>query len=583
MDRLLAAGMQYGEKAAVLLNCICPACSGNISYDSPKRLFLQAHPLPGGSPRNSPWPPLQKGELNAGYTLFLLFVSSVFISLVANTYSLAAKVYSLPNLPFNYYLASHIVIGLSSYIFFRTTNRDIVALSWNSLIYSIIMVLPITFFVPSFRNVFYSQFSTKCLEVVITPLFILALCVEFQLIKLGVSRVNYWPRFSLLVRVIILLSFVTPFYLSVVKINRTADAGTIMSVKAVKVFHEKMAHSEAGRRYFIDGKEYAAKGNRAGFIKSIQLYRMALELIPNFSSAYAEMAYSYASIARILDEAGAEKRRIEECLKRAEDAIRQVKTINHRNPTVFAVDLLVQYIIAKHYLSHKWKHKLSHDKFHQMRYKIEWSKADGLDELRKLAENVGLTDKVCLAEAILTENRIKKGSSLLTILEKFDSDNAEVHNLLGLVYYLVNDKDSAKKMFERAKKLSPDFGKPYINLAIVYPKKEASRLYIEASHKDGDLKSLTIYYCSLFKVQKWLWRFYVGLAIVFGAFTIVIKYPIKSTKSQINPEATKKFSTLRFRCNLLFIITYGAFEIYIHFIRPINGIDYMFPIGFPFF
>jgi tetratricopeptide (TPR) repeat protein len=385
---------------------------------------------------------------------------------------------------------------------------------------------------------------------------------------------------------IVLLGFISPFYFGVIKIKPTSEGIRIKSEALDKIYEEKfptedLASPEAARRYFVEGKRNAAEGNRPGFIKSIDFYKKAIELVPSFSSAYAEIAYSYVSIAKVLEKAGAEKQIIEENLKNAEEAIGHAKRINSENPTVFAVDLLTQYTKSQYYLLHKREHGLSHDQVHEMEYKIGWIKGDELNKLRDLARRIGFTDKVYLAEALLTEDRIVRGSSLLTIIEKLDPDNAEVHNLLGVVYYLVNDRDSAKRMFERAKRLSPDFGKPYLNLALVYPKNEIPRLYKEALNRDEDLMPLADYYLNIFQWIKQLQTAYIIYLIMF----VPLVASLLASRDIIHKYGKKSKLYLCFTITLLFgfIIAYGSFEIYIHLVKPINGIDYMFPVSFPFF
>lgn len=586
--RLEKLNRKYGELAATAIHCICPNC---IETHRPK-----IKKVSGDKVIIKRWDPL-KGMIR-------LFIFLALISVISLVYSLMANLFSLRNLPFNFYISIHIIIVVLSCLFkaFRSTVKDLFKPPWGGLIVLIIIISSITFFVPSFRHIFYSYLPTMNWKVVITIGFIITLCLEIQLIQICLSRLFSRYRNSLLNQgltffgIIILFSFVSPFYFGVIKMNprveRTIRSETVDNVYEERFPTEKEAPREAARRYFVKGKQHAAKGNRTGFAKSIQQYKRALELIPNFSSVYAEMAYSNISIAKILEEAGAEKRKIEENLKKAEEAIKQAKKVNQQNPTVFAVDLLVQCIIAKFYILHKH----SHDQVHEWA-KIEWVKGDGLKKLRKLAQGVRSTDKVYLAEAILTEDRMKKGSSLLTIIEKLDSDNAEVHNLLGLVYYLVNNKESARRMFERAKRLSPEFGKPYLNLALVYSKKETPRLYKEASTKDNDLRPLAEYYSNLFKNMRRLRWFYVSLVIVwfFGGIVFGQRYLPKNSHGAIDLEAYEKNltdiqkeiqrGTRKFTLSLLllFIGTYITFETWIHLIKPINGLSHMFPVGYPFF
>lgn len=590
---LIKLSRQYGDLYKTAIHSICHDC---LETHRPRIKRIS-----GGKVIIKPHDPL-KG-------LFYLFICLVIVSAIALCYSLSKTLLNLWNFPFNWYIGLLIFITLLSFLFkaFRSTVKGLFKPPWRRLIISIIIVLSITFLVRTFRYIFYSYLPTVHWKVGITALFVIALCFQMQLIQLFVLRL--FSRFrnfalnqlSFFTAFIMLFCFLSPFYFGVITMNPRSE-GTIKSENVDKIYEEKFsteeaAPSEAARRYFVEGKQCASKGNRAGFVKSIQLYKMALELIPNFSSAYAETAYSYASIGKILMEGESEKSKIEDNLEKAEKAIDDARTINQENPTVFAIDLLVQYIMAKYYLSHKREYELTHDLVQEKASKIKWAKGDGLNRLRRIGQKSGFTDKVYLAEAILTENRIKKGSSLLTIIEELDSENAEVHNLLGLIYYLVNDKESAKRMFERAKRLSPDYGEPYLNIALVYPKKEVPGLYKEASNKDNDVTSLAGYYSTLFRNMNYIQWFFGALALAwfFEGYVVGYKYLPKNSQGDIDYEACERnFPEIQKRCQektkkfrlsliLIFIGTYIVFETWVHFIHPINGLNHMFPIGFPFF
>jgi len=490
-------------------------------------------------------------------SLNFLFWLLVIISILCGLYSASSKFLgvALPSFPFYGYIIAHAIVSL----IFQP----------RKIALPLLFLISLNFLSVTFRNTFFSQFGSTAWMVIIMVVFMISNYTEVIVISAGMVQL-FRNRRLLIIPCIFAVYFglVSPFYFGVIKPGpyESEKGGNVEPYTYDRVYEESVvtegvAPREAARRYFVEGKQCAAKGNMAGFVKSVELYEMALELIPNFSSAYAEMSFAYGSIGKILQEGAESREKVLWNFGRAKEAIAQAKELNRNNPHVWGTDAILQ-----HYMGNVKKAERA------------------LIQATDLSQNVGYTDRVLHAMATMAKNRIDRVRYLLAI-KAIDPDNAELHNLLGIRYYQINNKKFAKKMFERAKRLSPDFGKPYLNLALVYPKKEVARLYREASHRDRELRSLSSYYSILFKVTKWLWRFYVGLAIVFvlGIFAIVIKYPNKSKNSQANPEAVKKIGTLFLCCNLLFIITYGAFEIYIHFIKPINGIDYMFPIGFPFF
>lgn len=498
-------------------------------------------------------------ETVGNFLFWILVTTSIFVGL----YSLASKFLplNLPNFPFYPYIIAH------AFIFLSIPRR----IAWPLLIIVLLNLGSATF-----RNTFFSHFESTIWMVVVTFFFITASHGELAIILGSLSKRLVRTKAFLILPLTLAIYFglISPFYFGVIKpgpyrteARRNPEPYTYDRVYEIdrEVINVEVAPREAARKYFVEGRQYAAKGNRAGFVKSIQLYKMALELIPNFSSAYAEIAYAYGSIGRILEESGENKEKVAENFKRAKGAIAQAKGLNQNNPHIWGVDAILQY------------------------YMGNVKKAESaLIQARNLSQKVGYTDRVLQAMATMAKNRVDRVRYLLAIRE-IDPDNADLHNRLGIEYYRINSKESAKRMFERAKRLSPDFGKPYLNLALVYTKKEVSRLYREASERDEDLRPLISYYSNLFKVKKWLWRFYVVLVIVFifRFFGIVIRYtkvdPNNPKSAQTNLEGFKKIRRLFFRCALLFIITYGSFEIYIHYIRQINGIDYMFPIGFLFF
>jgi tetratricopeptide (TPR) repeat protein len=236
-------------------------------------------------------------------------------------------------------------------------------------------------------------------------------------------------------------------------------------------------------------------------------------------------------------------------------AIEKAEEINVFNPVVMAVKLLSAYTRVKYYLSHIKEFKIHLNVVDDLEKAVYKIKVDRIKELEEVCKKRGFIEKFFLVKAMLTENPIERASLLLTILERFDPDNAEVHNLLGVTYYFLNNKNLALEMFERAKRLSPNFGKPYLNLG----------LYKEASDRDVDLEPLVSYYSILLEVKEKLLTFYSVLI-----FSCMIFFSLN-------------YRRLFFLCSFLIMVTYIAFEIFIHFVRPINDIDHMFPVSFPFF
>lgn len=582
---------QYGDLALTAMRVFCPDClkkKPKIKRTTEDKLLVSHRDLTKG--------------------LYYFFLGLVFITFFALLYSLTKKRFNLPNFPFAWYIGIHIVIVLMSFTFeyFRTNIKALFE-SFSGVAKSLSIVLLMSFLVPSFRHIFYSYFPTMTSKVAITFVFVIAVYLEKYLIEISLLRLFSRYRSFLLnlftsyAAIIILLSFLSPFYLGVIKMSSSSGTGVIKAEAVDKIYEKELTSKTAdeaiARRYFNDGKQSAGKGTRAGFLDSIQLFKMALELKPTFSTAYAEMAYSYTSIAKLIEIADNDRKKIEVNYKNAREAVEHGQNLNQQNPTLLAVDLLNEYIKAQFYLSHKAEYKLTTDEIHTWLSKIDWAEGEGLNKLMELSKKEGVTDKVLLAEAMLTEDRIRKGSLLLTIIEKIDADNAVVHNLLGLVYYLVNDKDSAKKILERAKRLSPDFSKPYINLALVSSKKEVRALYKEGSLKDKDSSIIANYYTNLFLIMRVLQWFLFGLVITLAVGSVVISQiclpktnqgdvdfeAFENNFTEIKKKAQKASSKFSMAINSTLIVTYGIFELYIHFIQPINGIDHMFPVKYPFF
>ncbi len=480
-------------------------------------------------------------------------------SLLVGVYSLASRYlpFALPNFPFYSYILIHVLV------FFSIPKR---------FVFPFIALVLVNFAFPGFRNTFFSHFGSPTWMFLITLLFVLSgygECILILRVLLGSTTASSPGRilFSVFLTMVLYLGIVSPFYLGVVKpgpyksTRGASDEGyRYDKVYEEKVITEKTADREAGRRYFVDGKMWASKGCRSAFVKSIEIYTRATELIPRFSSAYAEIAYSYASIAKILREANGSVKQIEENEHKARETADKAEKINPDNPHLWGVKAILNY------------------------YSGNQKEAESsLQKARKLAEKQGYTDRVLQAMSYLAINRVEKVSYQLAIKE-IKPDDAEVLNLLGLGYYETNNLEAARKAFERAKNLSTGFGKPYLNLGLVHASKEYPALCREASDKDDDIKQLSGYYANLYEWTRWLWRFYVGLFILFilRFLLLALKYANQETQ-QISAEGFQKIRRLCRGFAITFLSTYCVFEVYVHVIRPMNGVDHMFPVSFPFF
>jgi len=217
----------------------------------------------------------------------LLFWILVVISISCGFYSAASKFLrlNLPSFPFYGYIMGHVILSLIIH------PRKIAP--------ALLFLVSLNFLSATFRNTFFSQFGSTTWMVIIMVVFIVSNYTEVIVILAGVVQL-FKNKFYLILPCVFVIYFglVSPFYFGIIKpgpygTERKANPEpyTIDKVYRWKIPAEDIAPHEAARRYFVEGKEYAAKGNRTGFIKSIQLYERALELMPNFSSAYAELKW----------------------------------------------------------------------------------------------------------------------------------------------------------------------------------------------------------------------------------------------------------------------------------------------------
>jgi tetratricopeptide (TPR) repeat protein len=295
--------------------------------------------------------------------------------------------------------------------------------------------------------------------------------------------------------------------------------------------------------YLAVGKERASQGNRAGFVESIGWYKMALELAPDFSTAYAEMGYSYASIALILRETESDADSIDQYLKSARRCIDQARRINENNPTVYASDAILHY-----YMNQKNEAR------------------ETLKRAEEVAKKEGFTDRVLLAMAIVAGDKNLKVSCLERAVE-IDPDNAELHNLLGISYYCNGDNKRAGQMFERAARLSPGYGKPYLNLALIHPGRR-SELHDEALKRDKDVEFIARYLTRVIRIKQ-----RVGVVLsALGLMWLMMAAGVPFGMSERDREAHERGCLVLLTPVVILLGCYGTLLLITQLRYPLGGI-----------
>lgn len=466
------------------------------------------------------------------FTFWVLIISSV----AAFTYSLASRFLNmdLPSFPFYPYLIFHAI-----FLFGIPLRINFAAL----------MVVLINFGFATFRSTFFSHFGNTTWMIIATVMFIISGHAEINnlMVNLMQRKVPMWFLLSFA----LYFGIVSPFYLGTIDLGRFGKPTEVDSYKVDKVYQENVitadkADREISRRHFVDGKKHAARGNRIGLLRSIQFYEQALELNKGFSTSLAEVAYSYASIGRILKDNDGNSEAIQDYFDKAQTAIGQAKNLSSDNPTIYAVEAILEL-----YSSGREKTLSS------------------LDTAKSLAQEVGYTDRVLQAMAAIEGSKKEKAEYLLAVEEKISSDSPEILNLLGLAYYRLGNKGKAKEKIERAILLNPEYGEAKVNLALVNPGKK--EIYEDAARIDSDFSHITVYYSKLLSMQNWLKRLYLILVILFPILVLIAS------------RSKTVFLVYFLGSVLVFLCTYGIFEWYIHVHRPVETISHMFPVSFPFF
>jgi tetratricopeptide (TPR) repeat protein len=489
----------------------------------------------------------------------------IVIALLVFCYSFASKfvLTNLPGFPFYTYIVCYALL--------------ILLLQPTKFPPLLLIIVLLNFGSATFRGIFFSHFETTFWSVIFALMFILSNLVSIIIFLNFFTRRLVLPvpseevtkrgsksLLSLFFSIALYVCLISPFYLGVIKPGPYRGSIEPEPYKIDHVYKEvltvaKEPDREIGRRYFLDGREAASMGTKFGYIKSIEYYNKCLELIPGFSTAYAEMAYSKASLGRISKMIDTSDNVAEMYFADAVIAIGKAKEKNPNNPTVFGVEALLDFFAGK-----------------------DDSARSTIAYAETLAQKGGYGDRVVQAKAMLEKNNIEKARYLLGI-KQITPDNAELLNLLGLAYYQIGNSDSARLNLERATRLSPNYAEAYINLALV-DTDNYEAYYGKASEKDTEFKRTISYYSTVWTTQKLLRYYYLILLIWFVVrFASYISKGVDLSTKTLNPKYLKRIRATFRSCVLIFVCSYGIFEFYIHIHNPINTISHMFPIKFPFF
>lgn len=553
IKEILPSLLQNNQAWEVLGNH-CPGCLGSLGLNDSHSNFTQRIPIWQENQNNNPLLNINISTLQEEVNKKSIFFFSrllVIISICIFGYSLAFKFLplSLPTFPFYPYL-----IALSCFIF----------IIWFKKIIPLHLVIVLSNFTsPAFRNIFFSYFDKPIWIIIWSILFILSNISTLVLITSFVGERHFiQSKLSsnqsiekvkgsyrlLYLSFILYFGLVSPFHLKVIKPKVLTGIKTEIQIDKLytETIHEvdKEVDQQIAYQYLKEGKISASKGTRTGFMESVQSYQKAIELIPNFSTAYAEMAYSYASVARISSWADIKSEERETNFNNAKKAIEKAELIGPNNPTVWSIGAIL-------------------DTYRK-------DKKSALTKLKKaeeLAKDNGFSDRLLQARALLGKKYEEKLGSLMTVNEKISLNNAELYNLLGVLYYNINDKTLAKNMFERAITLSPNYGEAYLNLALVSPANKRIPLWKEAAIKDKDLELTANNYILLLQIQQWLRRSYLILLILFliAIFRTLGKYVDQNDPYRPNPEYSRALGWLFLRFVSPFLMAlslyYGVYYI----------------------
>jgi len=490
----------------------------------------------------------------------ILSVLSVFILI----YSLILRYFpqiTLPDFPFYTY-----VVIFSLLVFFIRVSKG------AGIIFLVIIVA--NFFTPHFRNLFYSYFGSTWIKIVFTLFFIysfLSLTNLFYVFFLN-SFLPKWGTITqnklsvaslkaLIPTFILYFAVMSPFYLGAIQPGGDPEV-TLNKVQTDPIFDsltnitQETADVEIARQYFNEGKEAADLGTIEELNRSFQFYQKAIELVPQFSTAYAEIAYSYGAISRIKKSIDKKSEESKTYMNKARIALDVAKERNPNNYTIYAVESINEFISDN-----------------------EKAAKENLNKALEMAGSSGLNERMLQAMSYLGKSKVQSLSYLITIKDSISPNSAEIHNLLAVKYYQIGNLEKTKEMAERAILLSPKYDEPYFNIALGAEKRiEKTSIYDRIVEMQSDYASKAEHFK---KLIKWQYGFRITFWIMFSIFLFRFLYLAGSVMmKKINPE---KLGLMLIRSFFLFTVIFGSFELYIHYLNPVNSLTHLFPVSFPIF
>jgi tetratricopeptide (TPR) repeat protein len=525
----------------------------------------------------------------------LLFNILLFTSIAVTAYSIISKTipYLKLQIPFDFYIIGYallIVVALIIYaIYLKSIGNvkikkkiffKVYTLKYLKNPFGLIIVL-INFGFSGFRNIFFSQFQEYIFVILFTILFVASNVASISVFydwfyqkfftSLKVERISNEEHGILVLKsaflsLLLYVGLVSPFYLGVIEPGIYKGSIEPEPYKIDHIYVEELkegvADRQIGRQYYLEGRRSQNLGTIEGFNTALIFYRKSLELIPEFSTVYAEIAYSYASLGRINFTELQNTNKASDYYSKAKLVIDSAMNITSQNPTVTAVSSILAYFSG--------------------------NRKDAIDFLTKTRDNAklyGYSDKVILAMAFLEKRDIDKVKYFKAILE-VEPDNAEILNFLGMAYYKIGNEGKAKEYFERTIRLSPKYIEASINMGLVNSDKE--KIYADIIQRESEFQQVAKEYLTVYLIQKYLRLFYLILLlliIIRVLYNSVKIYDINTglMRTEKVQKVLKMYRIFVLICLAAFIITYLSFEGYIHFVNPINTFGHLFAVKFPFF
>jgi hypothetical protein len=193
--------------------------------------------------------------------------------------------------------------------------------------------------------------------------------------------------------------------------------------------------------YLMRGREFAAMGTRVGYEKSLVEFQRVIELDSRRGIGQAEVAITYAGMARILREANGPSDSVVFYSTRAREYANQAWRADPRSPTVVAAQALVALTIGDSaWASTAWKAGV------------------------ELAQSKFATPRLVQVFALMASRPADQVRFFRFIADSFPN-YAELQNQLGAAYVRLGQPDSAEKRFRRALLLSPEYVNARRNLA----------------------------------------------------------------------------------------------------------------------